>query len=300
MRVAAALLAASLLASCQPESVTPSPSPTVSATPSRPRFELSTYPYTLQTRGKIRVAIRSGVAPMSDAPVSGNTIGKAQGFEPDLAREIAKAIFGTSDDPDGHIVWISVDTLTRETAVVSDQADISIGGVPITDDNVKVMDLSDPYFTVGQRLMVKKANDQIKEIADVATGEQTVCAVTDSKSAAELKKITNNGAKIIELGTTEFCMQALMSGAADAIVNDEVTLLSLIRKAPNDLKLVGRPFATTQLGIGMKKNAAGDRQGFREFVNTALLTIVASRTWAKIYEMDITPSSGDKKQLPTD
>lgn len=301
MRLAAALAALALVVGCQ-QNVQPSPTPTTTASPTatRPRFELATYQFALQTKGKIRVAIRSGALPLSDRPTSGNSIGKAQGFEPDLAREIAKAIFGTADDPDGHIEWISVDDSTRVSALTSAQADISMAAIAIADDTRKTIDLSDPYLTLGQRLLVKKSNDQIREIADVATGEQTVCAVKDSNSETELKKITNDRAKILELSTFDFCMQALVSGAADAVVNDEAALLPLVAKQPNDLKLAGKAFATHGLGIGIKKNASGDRQGFLEFVNSTLLALVANRTWAKLYQQDVAPVSGDTKQLPTD
>ena len=301
MSVAAALMLVALVAGCQ-QIVEPSrsPSPTASPTPSRPRFELATYQFALQTKGKIRVAIRSNALPLSGQPTSGNTIGKAQGFEPDLAREIAKAIFGAADDPDSHIDWISVDDSTRVAALTSAQADISIAAIAITDETRKTIDLSDPYLTLGERLLVKRSNDQIKEIADVATGEQTVCAVKDSKGETELNKVTNDRVKILELSTFEFCMQALSSGAADAVVSDEAALLGAVAKQPNDLKLAAKAFATERFGIGIKKNASGDRQGFLEFIDTTLLTRVGDRTWAKLYQQDIAPFSGDAKQLPTD
>src|SRR3954465_9705417 len=84
---------------------TPVPTATASAGPSRPRLELSTYEYALQTRGKIRVGVRDNAAPFATRA----TTGKYDGFEADIAREIAKAIWGTTDDPDTHIEWISID-----------------------------------------------------------------------------------------------------------------------------------------------------------------------------------------------
>jgi ABC-type amino acid transport substrate-binding protein len=75
--------------------------------------------------------------------------------------------------------------------------------------------------------------------------------------------------------------------------------LNIVYRDP-DVKLVAKPFTDGQLGIGMKLNTANDRTGFRDFINTSLLTIVANRTWAKIYERWLTPLTGDKKQIPTD
>lgn len=300
-RITAALIAAAMLmTSCQ-STVTPSPSAaptaTASPTPSRPRFELATYQYGLQTKGKIRVAIQAGVPPLT-LPRTGTEA--PAGFEPDLARRLATAIFGSSDDPDTHIEWIAVDGGTRLSALTSDGADITIATVPITADTKRVVELSDPYLTAGQRLLVKKANDQIKELADVATGEQTVCAVQGSPGEAEIRRRTNERARILPLATLDFCLRALQIGAADAVVGDEIALLGLVWKQPADLKLTGKAFATTALGIAMKKSVAGDREGFREFIDVTLLAIVADRSWARLYEKDVTPTSGDTRQLPSD
>jgi ABC-type amino acid transport substrate-binding protein len=300
-RIPVLLVTALVASSCifgQPDTTKPTPTPTPTATaepsPTRPRLELSTYQYGLQVKGKIRVGVLD-----KDQPFSVRSGSVYDGFDADIAREIARAIWGPSDDPDTHIEWISVDASTRVAALTSDQADIVLGGLAINDDNKKVIDLSDPYEKNGQRLLVKKANNDIKELADLAAGDQTVCAIKGSVWEANLKKVTNERAKILELDTLEFCMQALKTGAADAFTHDEVVLLNIVYRDP-DVKLVAKPFTDGQLGIGMKKNTSNDRTGFREFVNTALLTIVANRTWAKIYERWLTPLTGEKKQLPTD
>ena len=290
-------MSAAVLTSCifGPDTVKPSPSPTAPPGPTRPRLELSTYQYALQTRGKIRVAISNAGPPMSDLR-PGNT---HEGFEVDLAREIAKAIWGTNDDPNTHIEWISVDTATRVAALTGGQADITIAALPLSDENAKVIDLSDPYLRTGQRLLVKKTNDQIKELVDVVAGDQTVCAIKSSVWEQNLKRVTDERAKVLALDSLEFCMQALASGAADAVTSDELVLFGLVFKDPN-LKLVGKPFTDDRLGIGIKKSVSADRQGFRDFLNTVLLRIVADRTWARLYEKYVTPFTGDKKQLPTD
>jgi ABC-type amino acid transport substrate-binding protein len=300
VRVAAPLVAAVLLSSCifGPDATRPSPSPSSSPTASvatRPRLELSTFQYSLQTKGRIRVAVRASGPPMMDLR-SGN---RYEGFEAALARELAKAIWGATDDPNTHIEWISADSSTRVSALTSNQADIAIAALAITDENKKVIDLSDTYLRTGQRLLIKKANTQIKEVVDVTSGDQTVCAVRGSAAEQNLKKATSDRAKVLSLDTVEFCMQALTSGAADAFTADELVLMGLAFNEPS-LKLVGKPFSDERLGIGMKKNVGADRQGFLEFVNTALLKIVADRTWGRLYEKEVSPLSGETKQLPTD
>ena len=297
-RAAVLIVATLTFTGCLFQQATPSPTPTLTPTAAptttRPRLELSTYQYGLQTKGKIRIAVRDDAAPMSSR--SGTTY---QGLEPDIGREIARAIWGPNDDPESHVEWISVDASTRVSALTSNQADITLAGLVITDDQKKVIDLSDTYLKTGQRLLVKKTNDQIKDLSDVASGEQTVCAVRGSTAVDNIRKITNNGAKILLLDTLEFCQQALASGAADAITADELVLVAIVAKDPS-MKIVVKPFTDDRLGIGIKKTAAGDRTGFLEFVNTALLKVVADRTWARIYAQRLAPLTGDTKQIPTD
>jgi ABC-type amino acid transport substrate-binding protein len=297
-RVAALLITAALLTSCDLFTTTrPSPSPTETATATastRPRLELSTYAYALQTKGKIRVAVRDG-----EMPLITRTAGGYDGFEAELARELAKAIWGQKDDPNTHIEWISVDNSTRISALTSNQADITIAQLVTSDELNKTLDLSDTYLKTGQRFLVKKSNDQIKETADVASGEQTVCAVKGSAAEQNLRRVTNDRAKILTLDTLDFCLQALASGAADAFTSEEVVLMPLAFKDAN-LKIVAKPFTEDLLAIGIKKNANADRQGFLEFVNGALLHIVADRTWARAYANYILPLSGLPKQIPSD
>ena len=299
MRLATILCVAALLTACDlfgTAKPTPSPEPSPTPSPStRPRLELSTYQYALQTKGKIRVAVEDDDPPMSKRTATGSY----EGFEADLAREIAKAIWGQKDDPEAHIVWVSVDNATRTAALTSDQADISIAQLVVSDDLKKVIDVSDTYLRTGQRLLVKKTNEDIKETADVASGEETVCAVKDSTAEQTLRRITNDRAKILSLTTVSFCLQALANGAADAFTGDEVMLMSLVAKDPN-LKLVAKPITDDRLAFGIKKNTNAARQGFVEFVNGALLRIVADRTWARLYEKHVLPLSGLPRQIPTD
>ena len=55
--------------------------------------------YALQTKGKIRIGALDNAAPFSSRDPSGRYVG----FEPDLGRELAKAIFGTRQDIDSVI-----------------------------------------------------------------------------------------------------------------------------------------------------------------------------------------------------
>src|SRR2546428_13106433 len=106
-RILVPFVAALVVSSCifgQPDTTKPTPTPGSTTTPgaTRPRLELSTYQYGLQVKGKIRVGVLD-----KDQPFSVRSGGSYDGFDADIAREIARAIWGPNDDPDTHIEWVS-------------------------------------------------------------------------------------------------------------------------------------------------------------------------------------------------
>jgi len=292
-RIIATLVAVIFAATaCGGASTAPSATPAASATPSKPKFELSSYMYAIQTKGKIRIGTQEDNFPFS---VKNPTTGKWEGFDVDVGRELAKAIFGTSDDPDKSIEYVAVTSATRIPSLTDNKADVIIKTFTITDERKQQIDFSDVYFITGQRILVKKSDDKIKEAADLA--EKTVCAQRGSTSEQNVTKATGGRAKLLLLDSYPACLLALQQGQADAVSTDETILFGLVKQDPNT-KIVGKPFSDEPYGIGIKKNQGGDRQGFVPFVNTWLAGVIKDGTWGKLYEKHITPVSGDKKTSP--
>jgi ABC-type amino acid transport substrate-binding protein len=288
LRLAALAALVVTLAACLPEA-SPSPSPQPSATTiaiSRPRYELATYMYALQTRNKIRIGVLDDAAPFSTRDPSG----RYSGFEADLGRALAKSLFGLQPDIDSFIEWVSVDPSTAVTALTSLQADVVIARVATTEAAV---DLSDPYFITGERILVTSTNDEIKDLADLDT--KTVCVLPGSGVKEHLAD-ANESARTLELDTYASCLGALKAGQVDAVGADEATLWGLMRQDP-DTKIVGRPLLEVRYGIATKKHTS-DRQGFLPFLSQAVADIVRGNTWARLYAQHITPLSKETKTSP--
>jgi putative glutamine transport system substrate-binding protein len=281
---------------CTGGSTTPSSSPTVaaSATSDRPRLELSTYQYSLQTKGKIRIGTQEDNTPFS---VKNPATGKWDGFDVAYGREIAKAIFGSSDDPDKYIEYVPVTSATRIPSLTDNKADVIIKTFTINEDRKKQIDFTDVYFKTGQRILVKNDNTTIKEAADLAG--KTVCAQRGSTSEQNISTATANAARLLLLDSYPACLLALQQGQADAISTDETILFGLA-KADAKTKLVGKYFSTELYGIGVKKSVGGDRTGFVDFLNRTQIAMIVNGTWAKLYEQYISPVSFDKKRTPDD
>jgi ABC-type amino acid transport substrate-binding protein len=291
-RLVALALIAILLAGCSPEVAlppSPTPTPTPAATAARPRFELATYMYALQTKGKIRIGALDNSAPFSARDPSG----KYSGFEPDLGRELARAIFGPRQDIDAVIEWVPVDSSTAVSALTSLQADVVIARIAISDERAAAIDLTDTYFTTGERILVSTSNDEIKDLADLDT--KTVCVQSGSGVDAHIDD-ANGAARTLALDTYSSCLGALQQGQVDAIAADEVTLWRLMAQ-DSKTKIVGHPIVEERYGIGTKKSAS-DRQGFLPFLNTWLGVVVRDGTWGRLYTQDIAPVSKETKTSP--
>jgi ABC-type amino acid transport substrate-binding protein len=287
-----AALAAILVAlvACFPESSpAPSATPTPTATLAHPRFELATYMYALQTKGKIRIGALDNAAPFSARDPSG----RYSGFEPDLGRELAKAIFGPRPDIDTVIEWISVDSSTAAMALTSLQADVVIARLPISDERTAMVDLSDTYFITGERILISRSNDEIKDLADLDT--KTVCVQSGSGVDAHVAD-ANDSARTLALNTYSSCLGALRQGQVDAIGADEVTLWGLLAQDPTT-KIVGHALLEQRYAIGAKKNAS-DREGFLPFLNTWLAGVIRDGTWGRLYAQHIAPLSKETKTSP--
>ena len=274
---------------------TPSATAAASAsTSTRPKFDLATYQYSLQTKGKIRIGTQEDNTPFS---VKNPATGKWDGFDVAYGREVAKAIFGESDDPDKFIEWVPVTSATRIPVLTDNKADVIIKTFTINEDRKKQIDFTDVYFKTGQRILVKKDNTSIKEAADLAG--KTVCAQRGSTSEQNITTATGGAARPLLLDSYPACLLALQQGQADAISTDETILFGLAKADPNT-KLVGKYFSTELYGIGVKKSAGGDRTGFVDFLNRTQVAMITNGVWAKLYEQYISPVSFDKKRTPDD
>ncbi len=221
----------------------------------------------------------------------------AGGFDVAYGREIAKAIFGESDDPDKNIEYVAVTSATRIPSLTDNKVDVIIKTFTINDDRKKQIDFTDVYFRTGQRILVKKDNTSIKEAADLAG--KTVCAQRGSTSEKNISDATSNAARLLLLDSYPACLLALQQGQADAVSTDETILFGLAGKDANT-KLVGKYFSTELYGIGVKKSVGGDRTGFVDFLNRTQVAMITSGVWATLYEKYISPVSFDKKRTPDD
>ncbi len=135
-------------------------------------------------------------------------------------------------------------------AVADGQYDAAADGITITADRAEIVDFSDGYITLEQRMLVRKDEDRfssIKEVQDDANlviGTQT--GTTNYETALEYFAED----RIQAYETFPFAVQALLSGDVDLVVMDETAGQGYVGVNAEDLKLVGESLTSgEQLGF---------------------------------------------------
>ena len=205
------------------------------------------------------------------------------GFDVEVARYVAKDLGYTE------VEFKESPSAQRETLLQSDQVKMIFATYSITDDRKQKVSFAGPYFIAGQDLLVKSDNTDITG-PDSLNGKK-LCSVTGSTSAKKIKDNYASGVQLQEYDTYSKCVEALNSGAIDAVTTDNVILAGFAAQPQyqGKLKVVGKPFSEERYGVGIKK---GDTDLCGK-INAALEKMVSDGSWAKALE-DTVGKSGFK------
>lgn len=175
---------------------------------------------------------------------------KVDGFEIDIAKAVAKKIFGDENK----IQTSAVTAKTRGPLLDSGDVDIDVATFTITDERKKSYNFSDPYFTDGVGLLVKK-NAGIQSLKDLNGKKIGVAQSSTSKKAvqAEADKL---GIKVsfLEFGTYPEIKTALDSGRVDCFSVDGAILYGYL---DDSTTILPDRFSPQDYGIASKKGNDG-------------------------------------------
>jgi polar amino acid transport system substrate-binding protein len=140
-------------------------------------------------------------------------------------------------------------------AVADGQFDAAADGITITSDRAEIVDFSDGYINIEQRLLVRKDEDRIESIEsivndpDLKLGTQT--GTTNYETATQYLPQE----RISAFEQFPFAVQALIAGEIDAVIIDEVAGMGYLGENADALKLVGPSLSSDQLGFIFPKGS---------------------------------------------
>ena len=273
----------SLAALATPVALPPSSSPTTTPPPScgdptaslRPSGQLpapgqmppGSFMRAIQDRGRLVAGVDQNTLLLGYRnPING----KIEGFEIDLLRQVAKAIFGNPD----RVEFKAVSTAERLPFVQQAKVDIVADAVTITCERRILVSFSSVYFNAGQRVLVP-TQSPARGVQDL--GHMPVCVTRGSTSYKTLIQQPSHPIPYLVDQRTD-CLVALQEGNANAITSDDAILLGFKAQDPQ-ARIVGRSLAPEPYGMAINQA----HPDFVRFVNGVLERLRADGTWATIY-----------------
>jgi polar amino acid transport system substrate-binding protein len=153
-------------------------------------------------------------------------------------------------------------------AVADGQFDAAADGITITEDRAEIVDFSDGYISVEQRLLVRADEDRIESIEDIVNDPELILGTQTGTTNYETALEYLPEDRIQAFEQFPFAVQALIVGDIDAVIIDETSGLGYQGENADLLKLVGPSMSSDQLGFIFPKGS-----DLVEPVNLALQTL---------------------------
>jgi polar amino acid transport system substrate-binding protein len=196
--------------------------------------------------------------------------GQLEGFDIDIARAIAQAIFGNPGD----IEFRAITSAQRIPFVQKGLVDLVSDSMTITCARERYVDFSTDYFNAGQRVLVP-SNSPAHSIADL--GGKKVCAAAGTTSIQTIAAEPSRPIPVTAPNWTD-CLVMLQQNQVAAISTDDSVLAGLAIQDPQT-KLVGPRFTKEPHGLAISKNAPD----FVRFVNAVLEHLRTDGSWTTLY-----------------
>lgn len=280
---------------------TPSPTPSQSAAPAAAPVEcadpLASYapaglpgPDALpaaSTMAEIRDRGRLVVGVSADSLLLGARdplSGQIEGFDIDMARLVATAIFG---DPSR--VELKVITAAQRIPSLQDgTVDLVARNMTITCARWQDIAFSAEYYRSGQKVLVPLASTATS-LDDLAGAR--VCAPAGTSSIEKLADFPD--VEVVPASTHTDCLVKFQQGQVDAITGDDTVLAGLAAQDPY-AKVVGEAFTSEPYGLGMNSEDVD----LVRFVNAVLEQAKADGTWAASYATWLSDALGAAPSPP--
>jgi polar amino acid transport system substrate-binding protein len=202
-------------------------------------------------RGRLIVAVKENLEPLAYRTSSGTL----QGFEIEIAQQLAQSILGSRKA----LLLQPVANIERLSVVTSGTVDLAIAQITLTENRMRLVSFSEPYYRSGTGLLTQAA--QWHSLSTLS--RQTIAVLQPSVTLPYLHSALPN-ARLVGVQSYLAAQQLLDSAKVQAIVGDQIVLSNLARQRPayrfHPTNLTVQPLA-----IALPKG--GQYESLREAIN---------------------------------
>jgi ABC-type amino acid transport substrate-binding protein len=228
-----------------------------------------------RSRGTLLVGVKTDFPPFGYLDPSG----KPAGFDVDVARYLAKALF----EDEGRLETVPVTTGSRIPFLYSDWIDMIVATMTVTEERKQVLDFSEPYF-VSASLLLVPAGSRVRGVEDLAG--KTVAVIEGSVQEKDLALVAP-AAKRVAFKKMGEAVGALKTKKVDALCQDDM-LVHALAKENRDLSAAGKPIIPRPYAIAVRK---GDLATLR-WVNEKLSAMKKDGSYDRLREKYFGMSAG--------
>jgi len=229
----------------------------------------------IRDRGALRIGVSADTLLFGARnPLSG----EIEGFDIDMLKEVAKAIFGVGDDDAAYdlLDFVVIPYSQRIPQLRSGGVDIVSHTMTINCVRWQQIAFSSEYYKSGQRVLVE-VTSPYTSIDDLDAAGATVCVPDGSTNQEKLADYP--AIKAVAVADISDCLVALQAGEVQAITGDDTVLAGLGAQDPSTA-VVGASFTAEPYGLGMP----AERVDFVKFVNALLDEMRTDGRWQSIYD----------------
>lgn len=228
----------------------------------------------IQARGALRIGVSADTLLFGARnPLSG----QIEGFDIDMLKEVAKAIFGVDDEIAYEFLdFVVIPYNQRIPKLRSGDVDIVAHTMTINCVRWQQIAFTSEYYTSGQRVLVE-VTSPYTSIDELNAAGATVCVPDGSTNQEKLADYS--AIKAVAVPDISDCLVALQAGEVQAITGDDTVLAGLGAQDPATA-VVGDSFTAEPYGLGIP----AERIDLVKFVNALLDEMRTDGRWQSIYD----------------
>ena len=223
----------------------------------------------IKAREHLRVGVDTGTLRLSSIdPLTGDF----EGFDVEIAREVAIALFG---DPNA-ITYIGIPSSDRVQALVEGQVDLVASAFTPTCSRREEIAFSTDYYTSTQDVLLRD-DDEAETVTDLAG--RRICASAGTTTLANIAELPEPAPVPVPAAERADCLVMLQQGEVDGMSTNDTILAGFNAQDPN-LRILDANLSSEPTALGLPQ---GHDEWVR-YVNAVLDDVRTSGRWMQHYE----------------